>query len=102
MLTLALPSAPAAQLKGKSLSGEKYQAELALENGKPIKGKVTFKKGQKALFKAYDGTEVAIRVRPICAHGANAEVESCWPNLAVELDDLTMRSGNLKILGKAK
>lgn len=87
----------AAQLKGKKLNDKVHVAELTLENGKPIDGRVTFKKDKKAVFRAHNGTEVEIRIRPICAHGPQAEVESCWPNLAVELNDLSMRSGNLKV-----
>lgn len=98
ILVVALAAlAHAAELKGKKMNDKVHRAELVLENGKPVEGRVTFKKDKKAVFRAYNGVEVDIRIRPICAHGPSAEIESCWPNLAVELNDLTMRSGNLKV-----
>lgn len=86
-------------LKGKPLNHQKFSAELALDKGKPVKGSVRFRKGKQASFRAYDGTEVPIRIRPLCAAGPHEEVDSCWPKLLVEMDDLSSRSGTLVILG---
>jgi hypothetical protein len=97
-MSLSSCFAHAAQLKGNSLTNQKFSAILDIEKGKPVKGKVKFKVGKKAVFRAYDGTEVQLRIRPICAQGANSELETCWPDLAIEMDDLTARSGTLKIL----
>lgn len=102
VLVLTGWAANAAQLKGKSLNNVKMPAELHLDKGQPIKGSVRFGKGKKASFRAHDGTEVAIRVRPICAHGAIDKVDECWPNLSIELDDLSSRTGTLKIFEEQK
>lgn len=94
-LATGSPLGHAAEHQGRPLNDKKFAAELHLDNGKPIKGRILFKRSKKAVFTAYDGTEVAVRVRPICAHGPDAVLDSCWPKLAVELDDLSSRSGNL-------
>lgn len=91
-------AASAAQLKGKSLINHKFNAELTLDKGQPVKGSVRFGKGKKASFRAYNGTEVQIRIRPICATGPSEKVDDCWPNLSIEMDDLSSRTGSLKIL----
>jgi hypothetical protein len=87
----------AAQLKGKSLSGARYKAELALKSHSPIQGKVKFRAGKKAVFTAYDGTEVDLRVRPICAATREENLDGCWPNLMVDVDDGSARTGELRI-----
>jgi hypothetical protein len=95
---LAAPSlSSGAELKGKSLDSSTYKAELELKDGNPIQGKVRFRRGKRAVFTAHDGTDVDLRIRAICAVGLADRVDTCWPNLAVELDDLSGRGGNLKI-----
>jgi len=91
-------AASAAQNNGKSLTNKKYAAELTLDQGNPVKGSVRFGSGKKAVFRAYNGAEVDIRIRAICAHGSQGEVSTCWPDLSVEMDDLTSRTGKLQIL----
>lgn len=91
-------AASAAQNNGKTLNNKKYAAELTLDQGTPVKGSVRFGIGKKAVFRAYDGTEVDIRIRAICAHGSQSEVSTCWPNLSVEMDDLSSRTGKLQIV----
>jgi hypothetical protein len=100
LLTAAFFSAGpvhAARLHGKSLDGKTFKAELRLKKGSPVKGKILFKRGKNALFIAHDGTRVGVRLLAICASGVDDSVDGCWPDLRIELDDLSTRGGELHI-----
>ena len=73
-----------------------------MKDGNPVQGAVRFGIGKKAEFKAHDGTTVNIRVRPICATGTDGKLDDCWPKLAIEMDDLSSRTGALEIVPPPK
>ncbi|NJL25484.1 MAG: hypothetical protein HC902_10140 [Calothrix sp. SM1_5_4] len=99
LLAFAQPRlAVAATYKGKKLDYDKFKAELQLENGAIVKGRVKFTKGRKAIFTAAHGADVAIRIRSICVQGPEDKLDDCWPKLKIELDDLSTRTGILTIL----
>jgi hypothetical protein len=102
ILAVLIMTAPAhgVVLKGKALIHQRFPAILKLDNGNPVKGMVRFGGGKKAKFRAHDGTEVDIRVRAICAPSPESKIDDCWPNLQVEMDDLSSRIGVLKVSGK--
>lgn len=102
LLTVGSAGAGASTLKGKSQTHKLYAAVLTLKDGNPVQGRVRFGAGKKAEFKAHDGTTVNIRVRSICATGGDNKLDDCWPKLAVEMDDLSSRTGTLEIVPPPK
>src|SRR5690349_4809108 len=101
LLLAALPlMASGANLKGKSMNGERFAAELTLQGGSPVKGKVKFRTGKKLTFIAHNGVSLDLRIRPICADTAQENMDSCWPNLKIDADDGSARTGALKIDAK--
>lgn len=97
LLLLTATSAFGAQYKGKALNNEKFEAELAIDGASKVDGTVRFRGGKKAVFTARNGVRVDVRVRNICADGHDDRVDVCWPNLKVDIDDLSSRTGVLRI-----
>jgi hypothetical protein len=85
----------AAQLKGKPMNGSRFKGELTLQGGSPVKGKVKFRSGKKLTFTAHNGTELELRIRPICADTREENMDACWPKLKIDVDDGSSRTGEL-------
>lgn len=93
-------SVHAARLKGRLMNSERFAAILSLEGGSPVRGKIRFKIGKKVQFIAHDGTELDLRIRPLCADGPGENMDGCWPKLLIEAADLSQKTGTLIILLK--